>query len=246
MMNKARTLAVTERVLRQLRHDHRTIGLVLVVPSLLMILLYYVYEDADAVFNAVAPLILGLFPFIIMFLVTSVAMLRERTAGTLERLMTLPVSKLDLLLGYAVAFGALALIQGTLASLVTTGLLGVDVDGGAWKLVMVAILAGITGSASGLFFSAFAKTEFQAVQFMPAFVFPQLLTAGLLIPRDKMADWLQRLSDFLPLTYIVRAMKEVAGHKHWTDDLTRDIFIILLFAVGALVLGAATLRRSHK
>jgi ABC-2 type transport system permease protein len=191
-------------------------------------------------------MILGLFPFIIMFLITSVAMLRERTAGTLERLMTMPVGKIDLLAGYALAFGALAVLQGSIASLVTFGLLGVDVEGGAWKMLIITALAGVTATANGLFFSAFAKTEFQAVQFMPAFVIPQILTCGLFVARDKMAGWLQTISDFFPLTYIIDAMKEVADNKKWTGDLTKDLFIILLFAVGALVLGAATLRRSHK
>jgi ABC-2 type transport system permease protein len=246
MIDKVRTLAVTERVLRQLRHDHRTIAMVLLVPSILMILLYYVFADAEALFESVAPMILGLFPFILMFLVTSVAMLRERTAGTLERLMTMPVGKLDLLAGYALAFGALAIIQGSIASLVTTGPLGVEVDGGAWKMLIVAALAGVTGSASGLFFSAFAKTEFQAVQFMPAFVFPQILTCGIFVARDKMAGWLQTISDFFPLTYIIDALNEVATNEGWTSTLTKDLFITLLFAVGALVLGAATLRRSRK
>jgi ABC-2 type transport system permease protein len=246
MIDKVRTLAVTERVLRQLRHDHRTIALVLLVPSILMILMYFVFDEAEATFESFAPLILGLFPLIVMFLVTSVAMLRERTAGTLERLMTMPIGKIDLLAGYALAFGALALLQGVLASWVTFGLLGVDVEGGAWKMLIIAVLAGITGSASGLFFSAFAKTEFQAVQFMPAFVFPQILTCGLFVARDKMAEWLQTLSDFLPLTYVIDAMNEVATNEKWTSTLTKDLFIILLFAVGALLLGAATLRRSHK
>jgi ABC-2 type transport system permease protein len=244
-MNPLRTLAVTGRVLNQLRHDHRTIALVILVPSVLMVVLKFVFNDAEAAFESIAPRILALFPFILMFLVTSVAMLRERTAGTLERLMTMPVGKFDLLLGYAKAFALLAIIQGTVASWVTITLLGVEVEGGLWKLLVVAALAGITGSASGLFFSAFAKTEFQAVQFMPAFVFPQLLTCGLFVPREQMAELLQRLSDVLPLTYVVDAMQQVTLHADWTDDLVKDLIIVGCFAAGALILGAATLRRSR-
>jgi ABC-2 type transport system permease protein len=245
-MNLKRTWAVTERVLRQLRHDPRTIALVLLVPSILMIVLYYVFNDATIAFSSLAPMILGLFPFIIMFLITSVAMLRERTAGTLERLMTLPVGKLDLLLGYALAFAVLAILQGALAAWVAVGWLGVDVQGGVSHLLVVAGLSGVTGMALGLFASAFAKTEFQAVQFMPALLFPQLLVCGLLVSRDKMADWLQTFSDYMPLTYIVDAMKQVSLHTGWPTDLVHDIAIVLAFALGALVLGALTLRRSRR
>src|SRR5262245_6581005 len=109
-MSPAITLATSRRILSQLRHDHRTVGLIVGVPSLLMILLYYVIGE-QAVFNRWAPMLLGLFPFIAMFLVTSIGTLRERTSGTLERLMTTPLGKLDLLLGYGLAFGLMALVQ---------------------------------------------------------------------------------------------------------------------------------------
>jgi ABC-2 type transport system permease protein len=245
-MSPRRTLAVAARVLRQLRHDKRTIALILLVPSLLMILLRYVYDDSTTAFSNIAPMILGLFPFVMMFLITAIATLRERTAGTLDRLMTMPMAKLDLLLGYALAFSVLAILQGALAGWVTTGPLGVDVAGGSWRLLLVAALAGLLGMAIGLFVSAFAKTEFQAVQFMPAFVFPQLLLCGLLVPRDQMAAVLERISDFLPLTYIVDAMKQVSLYEGWPDDLVKDLVVIAAFALGALILGAATLRRSRR
>jgi ABC-2 type transport system permease protein len=242
-MNPLRTLATTRRVLGQLKHDHRTIGLILFVPSVLLVVLYYVFADAEQAFQNAAPIMLGIFPFTVMFIVTSVAMLRERTSGTLERLMTMPMAKLDLLLGYGLAFGLLAMLQATVASTVATQLLGVTIDGGLWALLGVAGLGGVVGMALGLFASAFAHSEFQAVQFMPAFIAPQILMCGLFVPRDSMHDVLYWISDLMPLTYAVEAIKVVATSSTWTTELTNDLWILAGFALGALILAAATLRR---
>jgi len=240
-----RTFATAARVLRQLRHDHRTIALMLLVPTMLMLVMRYVFNDATTTFSHLAPMVLGVFPFTVMFVVTSVATLRERTAGTLERLLTLPIAKLDLLLGYALAFAGLTIVQGVLVSSVTLGWLDVTVQGGAGRLLLVAVLAGVLGMSLGLFLSAFARSEFQAVQFLPAFVLPQLLTCGLFVARDAMGEPLQWFANVMPLTYLVDAMKQITNYSGWTDDLVRDLVVIAAFIVGALLLGAATLRRSR-
>jgi ABC-2 type transport system permease protein len=236
------TLATAARVLRQLRRDHRTLALVLFVPSLLMILFRYVFEAQEATFDRVGPPMVGIFPFVTMFLVTSIAMLRERTTGTLERLMSMPLAKLDLLLGYGLAFAAVASVQASLTAGVAFGLLDLDAAGPAWLVVVLAVANAVLGMALGLFLSAFAKTEFQAVQFMPAFVLPQLLLAGLLVPRDKMTRVLELASDVLPMTYAYDALARAA-----VDDLggrlALDAAVIGGFVVFALVLGATTLRR---
>lgn len=244
-MSPRRTLAIAGRVLRQLHHDPRTIGLVLFVPSLLMILLRFVFNTTGGTFQYVAPVLLSLFPLVLMFLITAIATLRERTTGTLERLLTMPMAKLDYLLGYALAFGTLAILQGLLAASVTLGWLGVTVQGGTGRMLLVAALAGTLGMSMGLFVSAFARTEFQAVQFMPAFIFPQLLIGGFLVPRDQMAKLLQWLADVMPLTYTLDAMKQVSQHSGWTHDLIKDLSIMAGFTLGALILGALTLRRSR-
>ncbi len=245
-MSPRRTLATARRVLEQLRHDRRTIALILFVPTVLMVIMRYVFNDATSTFSHLAPMVLGIFPFTVMFVVTSVATLRERTAGTLERLMTLPMGKLDLLLGYALAFAGLTVVQGAIASGVTLGLLGVSVDGGADRVLLVATLSGLLGMSLGLFLSAFARSEFQAVQFLPAFALPQLLVCGLFVARDQMAMPLQWFANVMPLTYIVDGMKQVTNNVLWTSDLTRDLAIVTGFIVGALLLGAVTLRRSQK
>jgi ABC-2 type transport system permease protein len=236
------TLATAARVLRQVRRDRRTLALVLLVPPLLMTLFRYVFDGQPETFDRVGPPLVGLFPFVSLFLVASIAMLRERTTGTLERLMSMPLAKLDLLLGYAIAFALLAVAQASLTAAVSFGLLGLDSTGPVWLVVVLAVANAVLGMALGLFLSAFAQTEFQAVQFMPAFVLPQVLLAGLLVPRDKMAPLLELISYAMPLTYaydaLARATADELGRR-----LTIDVVLICAFIVLSLVLGATTLRR---
>jgi ABC-2 type transport system permease protein len=236
------TLATAARVLRQLRRDHRTLALILLVPALLLTLFKYVFYGQEATFDRVGPPMVGLFPFISMFLVTSIAMLRERTTGTLERLMSLPLAKLDLLLGYGIAFAALAVVQASLTSLVAFGALGLDSAGPVWLVVALAVANAVLGMAIGLFLSAFAQTEFQAVQFMPAFVLPQILLSGLLIDRDQMARVLELVSAVLPLTYAYDALVRATADDLGTE-LVVDTALVLLAIALSLVLGATTLRR---
>ena len=241
-MNVHRTVVTAGRVLAQLRADHRTIALMLVVPLVLMGLLAWVFSGTP-VFDAIGAALLGVFPFIVMFVVTSVATLRERTSGTLERLLTTPMGKGDFMLGYALAFGVMAVVQ----ALVTTGfsvwVCGLDVAGSLWLLVVVAVLDAVLGTALGLLASGFARTEFQAVQFMPAFVLPQFLLCGLLVARDQLPDLLRWISDVLPLSYAVDAMKSVTTTAAAGSDVASDAGIIALWVVVALVLGSLTLRR---
>jgi ABC-2 type transport system permease protein len=236
------TLATAARVLRQLRRDHRTLVLVLLVPALLLTLFRYVFDGQEATFDRIGVPLVGIFPFVSMFLVTSIAMLRERTTGTLERLMSMPLAKLDLLLGYGLAFAAVAVVQASLTAAVGFGLLGLDAAGPVWLIVVLAVANSVLGMAFGLFLSAFAQTEFQAVQFMPAFVLPQIFLAGLLVPRERMVRVLELFSDVLPMTYAYDALARAAA-----DDLggrlALDAGLIAGFVVLALVLGATTLRR---
>ncbi len=242
-MNPRITLAVATRVLTQIRRDHRTAAMLLVLPCLLMTLLWWMFIDVSgAVFDGLGPGLLALFPFIIMFLVTSVTTLRERSSGTLERLLAMPMGKLDFLVGYAIAFSAVAAVQSALAVALSVGLLDLDVQGPVWLLTVVAIADAVLGSALGLFVSAFATTEFQAVQFMPAFVLPQILLCGLFVARDRLPPVLEAVSNVLPLSYATDAMQTLVRTSD-TGDVWRDVAIIAAFAVAALGLGAATLKR---
>lgn len=241
-MNPALTLATARRILTQLRHDPRTVVMLIVVPSLLMVLLRYVL-NSPLMFNRTAPALLGVFPFLIMFLITSITTLRERTTTTLERLMTMPTGKLDLLFGYALAFGLLAVVQVALAAGISLAWLDLDIQGSLWLLLLIAVLDALLGMALGLFVSAFARTEFQAVQFMPVFVLPQILLCGLFAARDSMGWVLHWLSNVMPLSYAVEALSRVTGTSTVDGTLIRDLVIVACCALLALVLGAATLHR---
>jgi ABC-2 type transport system permease protein len=242
-MNAARTLATARRVLRQLAHDRRTIALLLLVPVLLLVLLYYVFDADRRAFDSIGASLLGIFPLVTMFLVTSIATLRERTSGTLERLLSMPLGKADLILGYALAFGALAAVQASLATGVAIWLLDIDIAGSPWLLLLVALLDAVLGTALGLFVSAFAASEFQVVQFMPAVIFPQILLCGLFAPRDTMQPALEAISDVLPMSYAVDGMTEVLRNTDATGDFVRDVIVVAGSALLVLFLGAATLRR---
>ena len=241
-MSVTNVLATAARLLTQLRHDRRTLALALVVPPALLTLLRYVFDASPGTFARIGPPLVGLFPLVVMFLLTSIAMLRERTTGTLERLMSLPLAKLDLLLGYGLAFALLAAIQATVTSTVAFWWLDVHTSGSVLAVGALAVANALLGMALGLFLSAFASTEFQAVQFMPAVLLPQILLSGLLAPREQMPHLLRILSDVLPVTYAYDALSRVtsgrSGARLWLD-IAVTVGAILL----AVTLGAATLRR---
>ena len=213
------------------------------MPCVLELLLQQLFGRDSPIFQEVGTPLLGLFPFITMFLVTSITMLRERVTGTLERLMTMPLAKGDLLLGYAVAFALLAAAQATVVSLLAFGLLGLDVEGSRVAVVVLAVGNATLGMALGLFASAFARTEFQAVQFMPAIVFPQVLLCGLFVARDEMVRWLEVISAFFPLTYAYDALARVTQGTALGGRFALDVCITVGATLLALALGAGTLRR---
>ena len=237
------TLITAGRILRQLLNDHRTVGLILAVPALIIALISAIMHDSPQVFDKTGLILLAAFPFMLMFMITSITLLRERTGGTLERLMTTPTGKLDLVVGYAIAFGVAAAAQTTVAAAVAFLLLGLDTAGPAWAVLLICIVTSMFGMALGLFVSAFATTEFQAIQFMPVFVVPQLFLCGLIWPADQMAGWLQGVSDALPLTYAVKALTEVQLNPEVTAAMWGDLAVVFGAVLVATALGAATLRR---
>jgi ABC-2 type transport system permease protein len=235
------TAATTLRVLQQIRHDPRTIALLLVVPAALLWLLHEML--GDAAFDELGAPMVGLFPFISMFLVTSIAMLRERTTGTLERLMTMPLAKLDLLGGYAIAFALMATLQALITSGVAFVLLGLDTAGGTGPVIFLAIVDAVLGSSLGLLASAFASTEFQAVQFMPALVLPQILLCGLLVPRSQMSAGLDAVASVLPLTFAYDALHAVSVEGEDLAGVASEVGVLLAFIAAGIALAALTLRR---
>ncbi|MGO1544920.1 MAG: ABC transporter permease [Gulosibacter sp.] len=241
-MSPVRTLATTGRVLRQLSHDPRSIVLMLVAPSLLVGLFAWLFDDQPQVFDNLGGPILALFPFVVMFLITSITTLRERRSGTLERLMTTPIAKADFILGYAIAFGVMATLQAIITVAYAVLVCGLEVNSPVWMLGVVAVVDALLGSALGLLASAFAHTEFQAVQFMPVIVFPQVLLGGLFMPREDMPEVLYAISHWLPLSYAIDAINSVTvGDEGW--DVWGPVLLIAAIMVAALVLASLTLRR---
>lgn len=237
------TFSTAGRVMRQLSHDPRTIALIFIVPCLLIALLRWLFSNDLTTFNHIAPALLGVFPFIIMFLITSITTLRERSGGTMERLMATPIARLDIVLGYMIAFGLLAIVQALLASGLLLYIFHLTVLGPDWFLIVMALADALLGTALGLLVSAFARTEFQAVQFMPAFIFPQILIGGLFIPLAAMPQVLETIAYCLPLTYAIDALNIVTIHANLTADAWRDVWVVLGCVVVAILLGALTLRR---
>jgi ABC-2 type transport system permease protein len=235
--------ATAARVLSQLRRDPRTIALVFVVPCILLGLLKYLFNEQPDTFDRIGVPLVGLFPFLQMFIVTSVTMLRERTSGTLERLMASPLAKLDLLAGYGTAFALLASIQATIVATFALAALGLDTSAPAVVVIALAAANALLGMSLGLLASAFARTEFQAVQFMPAFILPQLLLCGLFVPRERMVDALEVLAGALPATYAYDALATLASTGALGTAGTVDLAVIVGVTTVALMLAAATLRR---
>jgi ABC-2 type transport system permease protein len=239
----AAAAATAVRVLHQLRRDRRTTALLLAVPVLLLALVRFAINTDGPLFDRFGLPLVGIFPLVSMFLVTSIAMLRERTSGTLERLLTLPLTKLDILAGYGLAFAVVAVVQGITVCFVAVTVLGLRSAGPTWLLLVLAVANALLGMASGLFLSAFAATEFQAVQFMPAFVLPQLLLCGLAAPRARMARPLSWLSGVLPMRYAYDALDTLRTRRGVSGGALADLAVILAVTVLALVAGATTLRR---
>lgn len=241
-MNFSLTIATASRVLRQLSHDHRSVALMLFAPSLLVGLFSWLFTEQEGVLDSIGGPLLALFPFVLMFLVTSITTLRERRSGTLERLMTTPLGKADFIFGYALAFGLIATVQAAITVTFAILVCGLNVQGPVWLLVLVAVVGAILGTALGLLASAFAQTEFQAVQFMPVLVFPQMILGGLFMPRNQMPGILHAISDWLPLSYAIDAVSAVvAGDQN--AEIFRPLLVVAGFAAAALALAAVTLRR---
>ncbi|MFF2372518.1 ABC transporter permease [Agromyces sp. NPDC058110] len=241
-MNASRTFATAGRVLEQIRHDPRTIGLLLVVPSLLIGLVAWIFSDTD-VFDDIGPAMIALFPFIVMFLVTSIATLRERRSGTLERLLSMPMGRADFLLGYLLAFGLLAIAQTAIAVSFAVWVCGLEITGSIWLLFAVAVADAVLGTSLGLLASAFARTEFQVVQFMPLLVLPQILLCGIFIPRDQLPEVLEAISEWLPLSFAIDALQAVAADSESAEWILAKVLVIVAWIVGCIVLGSITLRR---
>lgn len=237
--------ATVQRIMREITGDKRTVALIVAVPSLLLTLLYFVY-DGSKLFNSVAVMMLGVFPMLLMFIVASVTMQRERKSGTLERLMTTRLTTVQLLLSYGIAFSLFALVQALVLVAIAYFFLGVTTSVSIGWIFLVAPLAGIVGGSFGLLASAFAENEFQAVQFMPVFFGPQFFLGGVLVPRDQMNSVLHVISNFLPLSYVIDTLRSFLTDSSLSSDTWWNLGVVVLFALGVLILAAVSMPRATK
>ena len=251
-MSGPRRTASVVRIAAQLRGDPRTVALILVVPALLLTLLYFVFVDAPErpgagpAFDSIGPIMLAVLPMMLLFIVTSVVMLRERTSGTLERIMTTPLRRLNLLASYALVFGLLAIAQSAILSALLLGPLGVPIAGPWWAFLVLAFLSAVVGVALGLLASAFARTEFQAVQFMPLVIGPQIFLCGLLVATDDMPVPLARISAVLPMTWAVDVVTDLVEHAGIGSGSALKMAALAVLAVVLLVVAAASMPRQAR
>lgn len=240
MPDKALTIAA--RIIQQLIRDHRTIALIVVVPLVVMTLIGLSFPE-DGVLDYAAPALLATLALFFSFLLTGISFLRERSQGTMERLMASPVSRLDIVVGYLFGFFIFALTQTLIVLLFTIYVLDVRYAGDLWQIFVFQVVI-ITGAVNlGIFISAFARNEFQMVQFIPLIIVPQVFLAGLLWPVAQMPDYLQWLSKFLPLTYAVEGLRDIMLGGKSLPDVLFELLVLVGFAIVTSVLAAITLRR---
>ncbi|RTE48300.1 ABC transporter permease [Actinobaculum sp. 352] len=237
------TFSTANRVLHQIRHDLRTLAIVAVVPLVLVWLLYELFDGEEPLVSRIELTMLAVLPLTLMFLLTAVATVHERSSGTLERLMASPIRRGDIVLGYAAAFGLLAVVQSTLMTGFCYWVLDMQLVGGLAFVLLLSLVTAMVGIALGLFASAVSRSEFQAVQLMPVFVIPQILLCGLFGSRDDMAGWLRALSNFMPASWSVEALDVVASSETLTGHYWTSLGVVAAFAAIALLLATMTLKR---
>ena len=242
-MSIDRVLAITERIIRQILRDRRSIGLLIVGPLIVMSLVGFSLYEQRAVLDRIAPGLLAVFVLFFTFILTGVGFLRERAQGTLERLQTTLVGRFDIMLGYMLGFLIFAVVQTAVILSFTIFALGIDYSGSLWEISAVLFLVVTVAVSLGIFISSFANNEFQVVQFIPIVLAPQIFLSGVIIPVEQMPTLFEWLSVALPLTYAVDALREIMLHGADLSDLWHNLAALAIFS-GALLAGAvATLRR---
>ena len=207
---------------------------------------HYAYGDADTnFFDKILPILMGFFVFFFVFLVSGMALLKERTSGTLDRLLATPVKRSEIVFGYMLSYGIIAVLQTIVIVLVTIGLLGVEVVGSVGNIIAINLLLALVALAFGILLSTFAHSEFQMMQFIPIVVVPQVFFAGI-IPLDTMADWVQKISYVIPLKYAGDAVSKIIMRGTNLLDLGGDTGILLIFLVVLTFLNIVGLRRYRK
>jgi ABC-2 type transport system permease protein len=236
-------LTIAGRIIRQIGRDHRTLALIIMVPIVMMTLIGLSFPDKKML-NYIAPALLAVMALFFSFLITGISFLRERSQGTLERLMATPVTRLDIALGYLFGLLVFALIQTSIVFFFTIYVLDVRYYGELWQILIFQLIT-ITGSVNlGIFTSTFARNEFQVIQFIPLIILPQIFLGGILWPVDQMPGYLQWLANALPLTYAVDGMRGIMLEGKGLLDVRLDLAVLMAYTVITSILAAITIRRN--
>jgi ABC-2 type transport system permease protein len=237
-------LTIAGRIFNQVIRDHRTFALIMVVPIVVMTLIWLSFPKELGMLDYIAPALLATLALFFGFLLTGISFLRERSQGTLERLMASPVSRADIVIGYLLGFFAFALTQTLIILFYTIYILDIHYTGDLWQILVFQVII-LTGAINlGIFISTFARNEFQMVQFIPLIILPQVFLCGILWPVEQMDTALQWIAKFLPLTYAVEGLTDIMLHGKNLIDVGFDLIVLLAFAVGISIITAFTLRRS--
>jgi len=238
------TLTIAARTILQLSRDRRTLALILLVPLVIASLVGFSLPS-KAILNATLPALVATLILFFGFLLSGIAFLRERSQGTRERLMASPVSRLDILVGYLLGFLLFAMAQTLILFFYAVYVLSAEFVGNLWQIVVFEVLIGTLSVCLGIFISAFARNEFQMIQFIPLIIVPQVFVCGLLFPVEQMPVLLQWLAKFLPLTYAVEGIRAVMLEGESLLGIGKDIVVLAGYAVGLMVLAGLSLRRGH-
>lgn len=206
----------------------------------------YIYGDKNTTFfTKMTPVLMGFFVFFFVFLISGMALLKERTTGTLDRLLATPVKRSDIVFGYMMAYSLVAALQTIVIVLSTIWLLNLEVLGNIGDVIIVNIIFALVALSFGLLLSTLAKSEFQMMQFIPLVVTPQIFFSGI-IPLDAMADWVQSLGKLFPLYYAGHALSKIILNGTSLLKLGFDISILLIFLLVLTILNIVGLKRYRK
>jgi ABC-2 type transport system permease protein len=236
------TLTIASRIMNQLIRDRRTIVLLVIVPLVIASIVGVSVPD-KSILDYIAPAILAVLILFFGFLLTGISFLRERSQGTLERLMASPVSRPDIVGGYLLGFLLFAVLQTMVLFFYLIYVLNINFYGDLWQILVFEIIIGILAVCLGIFISVFARNEFQMVQFIPLIILPQIFLCGLLWPVSQMPEYLQWIAKFLPLTYGVDGIRALMLQGQNLLDIGKEVGVLAAYAVGLLILASLTLRR---
>ena len=206
----------------------------------------YIYGGANnSFFDQIFPILIGFFVFFFVFLVSGIALLRERTSGTLERLLATPVKRSEIVMVYLVGYGTFAFIETLIIVFFSLYVLELQIIGSLWWVIGTNILIALTALVIGIFVSTFASSEFQMVQFIPLVVIPQVFFSGL-IALNSMASWVRYISYIFPLSYAGNALTTIMIKGQGWKEISFDLGILILFILVFTFLNIIGLKRYRK